>query len=337
MKNIIMKVYKNRFIHGIVGTFITLGVMTKKIWMHKKGRIGLILLISISLIAIFAPIIAPYDPYDVLQRGERGVGPSLDHLLGTTSFGQDIFSMLIYGARVSMSIGIITAILISFTGAIIGIAAGYLGKLTDVVIMRIVDVMLVIPTLPIVIVLTNLFGKSYPMLILIFTLFGWAGLSRVVRSQVLTIKNTNYVKSTELFGASKWYVMIKHILPGVSNQLIMNTAMTAAGVMIAEAGLSFLGLGNTEFISWGKMLAEAQTSGAFLLGYWWWIIAPGIGIFLSVSAFMLIGYSLEEIFNPRMKSSTNQYRLFKTLNGKYIEDLFEQMELVDTVGGEFNE
>jgi ABC-type dipeptide/oligopeptide/nickel transport system permease subunit len=337
MKNILIKVYKIKLIHGIIGIFITLGIMTKKVWMHRKGRIGLILLVSISLIAIFAPIIAPYDPYDVLQRGERGVGPSLDHLLGTTSFGQDIFSMLIYGARVSMSIGIITAILISFTGAIIGIAAGYLGKLTDVVIMRIVDVMLVIPTLPIVIVLTNLFGKSYPMLILIFTLFGWAGLSRVVRSQVLTIKNTNYVKSTELFGASKWYVMIKHILPGVSNQLIMNTAMTAAGVMIAEAGLSFLGLGNTEFISWGKMLAEAQTSGAFLLGYWWWIIAPGIGIFLSVSAFMLIGYSLEEIFNPRMKSSTNQYRLFKTLNGKYIEDLFEQMELVDAVGGELNE
>ena len=337
MKNILIKVYKIKLIHGIIGIFITLGIMTKKVWMHRKGRIGLILLVSISLIAIFAPIIAPYDPYDVLQRGERGVGPSLDHLLGTTSFGQDIFSMLIYGARVSMSIGIITAILISFTGAIIGIAAGYLGKLTDVIIMRIVDVMLVIPTLPIVIVLTNLFGKSYPMLILIFTLFGWAGLSRVVRSQVLTIKNTNYVKSTELFGASKWYVMIKHILPGVSNQLIMNTAMTAAGVMIAEAGLSFLGLGNTEFISWGKMLAEAQTSGAFLLGYWWWIIAPGIGIFLSVSAFMLIGYSLEEIFNPRMKSSTNQYRLFKTLNGKYIEDLFEQMELVDAVGGELNE
>ncbi len=175
------------------------------------------------------------------------------------------------------------------------------------------------------------------MLILIFTIFGWAGLSRVVRSQVLTIKNTNYVKSTELFGASKWYVMIKHILPGVSNQLIMNTAMTAAGVMIAEAGLSFLGLGNTEFISWGKMLAEAQSNGAFLLGYWWWIIAPGIGIFLSVSAFMLIGYSLEEIFNPRMSSSNSQYRIFKTLSGTYIKELFEQMESVDAVGGEINE
>jgi ABC-type dipeptide/oligopeptide/nickel transport system permease subunit len=337
MKDIIMKVYKNRFVRGFIGIFITLGIMTKKIWMHKKGRIGLILLVFVSLIAIFAPIIAPYDPYDVLQRGERGVAPSFEHLLGTTSFGQDIFSMLIYGARVSMSIGIITATLISFTGAIIGIAAGYLGKLTDVVIMRIVDVMLVIPTLPIVIVLTNLFGKSYPMLILIFTIFGWAGLSRVVRSQVLTIKNTNYVKSTELFGASKWYVMIKHILPGVSNQLIMNTAMTAAGVMIAEAGLSFLGLGNTEFISWGKMLAEAQSNGAFLLGYWWWIIAPGIGIFLSVSAFMLIGYSLEEIFNPRMSSSNSQYRIFKTLSGTYIKELFEQMESVDAVGGEVNE
>ncbi len=333
--------YKNNIIFAIakslLNTLITLGQMIIKIWNHKKGRIGLILVVMISLIAIFAPFLAPYDPYDVLQRGARGVGPSTEYFLGTTSYGQDIFSMLIYGARVSMSICIITAILISFTGAIIGIAAGYLGKLPDAIIMRVVDVMLVIPTLPITIVLTNLFGKSYAMLIFIFTLFGWAGLSRVVRSQVLTIKNTNYVKSAELFGGGKWYVMTKHILPGVSNQLIMNTAMTAAGVMIAEAGLSFLGLGNTEFISWGKMLAEAQSSGAFLLGYWWWIIAPGIGIFASVSAFMLIGFSLEEIFNPRMKSSNSQYKVLKTLSGTYIKELFEQMEAADNVGGIENE
>ena len=336
MKEIIKTLKKNVIMKIIINTITGLAEMVK-IWNHKKGRVGLILLVIISLAAIFAPQLAPYDPYDVLQRGERGVGPSLDHLLGTTSYGQDIFSMLIYGARVSITIGIITSILISFTGALIGIAAGYLGKLTDVVIMRIVDVMLVIPTLPITIVLTNLFGKSYPTLILIFTLFGWAGLSRVVRSQVLTIKNTNYVKSAELFGSSKWYVMTKHILPGVSNQLIMNTAMTAAGVMIAEAGLSFLGLGNTEFISWGKMLAEAQSNGAFLLGYWWWIIAPGIGIFLSVSAFMLIGFSIEEIFNPRMKSSNSQYKIFKTLSGNYIKEIFERMDAVDNLGGATNE
>ncbi len=326
-----------KILNPIINFLQTIGGIIKKTWNHKKGRIGLILVVLLALTAIFAPLIAPYDPYDVLQRGERGVGPSLDHLLGTTSFGQDIFSMLVYGARVSMTIGIITAILISFTGAIIGIAAGYLGKLPDAVIMRIVDVMLVIPTLPITIVLTNLFGKSYPMLIFIFTLFGWAGLSRVVRSQVLTIKNTNYVKSAELFGGSKWYIMTKHILPGVSNQLIMNTAMTAAGVMIAEAGLSFLGLGNTEFISWGKMLADAQSSGAFILGYWWWILAPALGIFLSVSSYMLIGFSLEEIFNPRMSSNSSQFKVLKTLSGKYIQELFDEMETIDNQGGEHND
>ena len=325
----------------IIGTIIKilLGIWSyiKKIWAHPKGRIGLILVTIISIFAIFAPIIAPYDPYDVMQRGAKGVGPSWDHLLGTTSYGEDIFSMLVYGAKVSMSVGIITASLISMIGAFMGIAAGYLGKLTDTIIMRIVDVLLVIPGLPILIVLTSLFGTGYPMIIFILAMLGWSGLSRVVRSQVLTIKNTNYVKSAELFGASKWYVMRRHILPGVSNQLIMNTAMMAAGVMVAEAGLSFLGLGNTEFISWGKMLAEAQASGALTLGYWWWIIAPGIGIFLSVSAFMLIGLSLEEIFNPRMKAGNRQYRILRSLKGDYIRELFDSMEELDRVEGELNE
>lgn len=326
MKNIAIRLLKSVGI-GLKRVFQPIANFIGKLWRHPKGRIGLIIVGILMLTAILAPIIAPYDPYDVTERAQKGLSPSWEHLLGTTiTTGQDIFSMLIYGTRVSLIVGLVTGVSIAFLGAIMGIIAGYVGGLADTLIMRVVDIMLVIPTLPLTIVLTNLFGKSYFMIIFIFVLFGWTGLARVIRSLVLVLKNANYVKAAELAGASRWHIMIKHILPGVSHLLIMNTALTCAGVMIAEAGLSFLGLGDPTAISWGKMLAEAQSGGALLFGHWWWIIAPGIGIFLSVFSFMRIGLVMEEILNPRMKQSSNIYKLFKTLNNEYLEEVFDSMD-----------
>ena len=303
------------------------GSLLRSIWRHPKGRVGLILALILALTAIFAPLLAPYNPYDVTQRAEKGLAPSLSHPLGTTiTTGQDVFSMLIYGTRVSLLVGLISGVCIAFLGALMGLLAGYVGGAADMIIMRVVDIMLVIPTLPLTIVLTNLFGKSYGMIIFVFTIFGWTGLARVIRSQVLVLKNSNYVKAAELCGAGKWYIMFRHILPGVSHLLIMSTCLTSAGIMVAEAGLSFLGLGDPTAISWGKMLAEAQSGGALLFGHWWWILAPGIGIFLSVFSFMRIGLALEEIFNPRMKQSASLVKLFKAMNNTYIQDVFAQMD-----------
>ncbi len=311
----------------IVLFFTGIGKFIAKIWKHPKGRVGLVLVGLLFVLAIFAPIIAPYDPYDVTQRAAKGLSPSWDHLLGTTiTTGQDIFSMLIYGTRVSLLVGLITGIAIAFLGAILGIIAGYVGGVADNLIMRVVDVMLVIPTLPLTIVITNLFGKSYLIIVLIFVVFGWTGLARIIRSLVLVLKNSNYVKASELAGGSRWHIMTKHILPGVSHLLIMNTALTCAGIMVAEAGLSFLGLGDPTAISWGKMLADAQSGGALLFGHWWWIIAPGIGIFIAVFSFMRIGLVMEEILNPRMKASSGIYKLFKTLNNTYIQEVFANMD-----------
>jgi ABC-type dipeptide/oligopeptide/nickel transport system permease subunit len=311
----------------IIAIFKGVGRFIAKLWRHPKGRIGLIIVTILIVSALFAPLIAPFDPYDVTQRAQKGLSPSWNHLLGTTiTTGQDIFSMLIYGTRVSLAVGLITGITLAFLGAIMGIIAGYVGGIPDTLIMRTVDVMLVIPTLPLTIVLTNLFGKSYLMIIFIFVLFGWTGMARVIRSLVLVLKNANYVKAAELAGASRWHIMIKHILPGVSHLIIMNTALTCAGIMVAEAGLSFLGLGDPTAISWGKMLAEAQSGGALLFGHWWWIIAPGIGIFLSVFSFMRIGLVMEEVLNPRMKQSSNIYKIFKNLNNQYLDEVFAGMD-----------
>ena len=155
MKKFASKLKKNFFVSLLV-----------KLWKHPKGRLGLIIVAILALCAIFAPVIAPYDPYDVTERAAKGLSPSLQHPLGTTiTTGQDIFSMLIYGTRVSLAVGVITGLCIAFLGALMGILAGYVGGIVDTVIMRLVDVMLVIPTLPLTIVLTNLFGKSYFMII----------------------------------------------------------------------------------------------------------------------------------------------------------------------------
>ena len=321
MKKFASKLKKNFFINLLI-----------KLWQHPKGRLGLIIVALLAICAIFAPLIAPYDPYDVTERAAKGLSPSLEHPLGTTiSTGQDIFSMLIYGTRVSLAVGVVTGLCIAFLGALMGIIAGYVGGFMDTLIMRLVDVMLVIPTLPLTIVLTNIFGKSYFMIIFIFTIFGWQGLARVIRSQVLVLKNSNYIKAAELAGAGKWRIMTKHILPGVTHLLIMSTAMTSAGIMVAEAGLSFLGLGDPTAISWGKMLAEVQSGGALLFGHWWWIAAPGIGIFLAIFSFMRIGMALEEIFNPRMKQSGAAHKLFKSLNGTYIQSVFDSMNETEQV------
>ena len=305
----------------------TLAGFIKGIWSDRQGRLGLIIVALLALIAVFAPLIAPYDPYDVTQRADKGLSPSLSHLLGTSlTTGQDIFSMLIYGTRVSLAVGVITGIAIALLGSVLGICAGYIGGLCDMLLMRIVDVMIVIPTLPLTILITNVFGKSYVVIVTVFVLFGWSGLARTVRSQVLKLKSCDYVKAAELSGASKSYIMFRHILPAVSNLVVMSTALTCAGVMIAEAGLSFLGLGNPTAVSWGKMLADAQSGGSMLFGQWWTIIAPGIGIFISVFAFMRIGLAMETMLNPAMKGRSGAGRLMRILRRGKLDEVLAEME-----------
>ena len=306
---------------------LSIAKLISRIWANPQGRVGLVIVLFLCFVAVFAPLLAPYDPYDVTMRDDKGLAPSFEHLLGTSiTTGQDVLSMLIYGTRVSMSIGIITGLSIAFIGSIIGVIAGYAGTVADMIIMRIVDVMLIIPTLPLTIMITNIFGKSYVVIVWVFVLFGWSGLARMVRSLVLQIKNADYVKAAELSGAKKSYIMFRHILPGVSHLIVMSTALTCAGIMIAEAGLSFLGLGNPTAISWGKMLSDAQSGGSILFEQWWTIIAPGIGIFLAVFSFMRVGLALEGILNPKMRKVGSAKKLWKHMNGRYLEEVFDSMD-----------
>ena len=275
-----------------VGKFL-LAVVKK-----PKGRRGVILVGIVVLAAIFAPYLTPYelDDYNIANGLAK---PSLEHLLGTDKNGIDILTQLLYGARISLIIGVTTGLCVTLLGATLGVVSAYFGKVSAAVILNIINVLLVIPTTPLMMIMSNL-SSSYIMMIAIFTLVGWCGTARMVRAQVLSITNMNYIRAAELAGGSKTYIMFKHILPSVAHLLIMNCALSCAGFMIAEAGLSFIGLGDPSVMSWGKILVAAEAS-AFTSGLWAWVIAPGVAIFITVFGFMQIGYALEEILNPKMK------------------------------------
>ena len=269
-----------------------------KILAHPKGRLGLVLVGIVVLCAIFAPYLTPYelDAYDIANGLTK---PSLSHPLGTDKNGIDILTQLLYGARISLIIGVTTGLCVTLLGATLGIVSAYFGKVSAAVILNTINVLLVVPTTPLMMILSNL-SSSYLMMIAVFTLFGWCGTARMVRAQVLSVMNMNYIRAAELAGGSRTYIMFRHIMPSVSHLLIMNCALSCAGFMIAEAGLSFIGLGDPSVMSWGKILVAAQES-AFTSGLWAWVIAPGVAIFITVFGFMQIGGALEEILNPKMK------------------------------------
>jgi peptide/nickel transport system permease protein len=293
-----------------------------KLWRHKKGRVGLIMVAVLILIAVLAPVLTGYDPYGYDVPNQL-LKPSSLHWLGTDKNGADILTQLVYGTRISLIIGLVTGVSVTLLGAVLGIIAGYFGKVASGIILNVINVLMVIPTLPLMLVL-NKVSSSYVMMIFIFVAFGWTGSARVVRAQTLSVIGRNYVKQAELSGAGKFYIMRKHILPAVSHLLIMNCALSCAGFMIAEAGLSFIGIGDPNTVSWGKILVAAEGS-AFTSGLWAWILAPGAAIFFAVTGFMQIGYAVEDIFNPKMSRINRADKFFKKTDGADALKAFAEM------------
>lgn len=237
--------------------------------------------------------------------------------MGTDAQGKDILSKLIYGSRVSLIVGLTTGICVTLLGALLGIVAGYFGGWVDTLIMRICDILFVVPGLPLMILLANYIGTRFYMIIVIFTMLGWAGVARMIRSQVLSLKSRDFVAASRSVGAKPGHIMREHILISVSPLLIVNGVLSAAGVMVAEAGLSFLGFGDPTAVSWGKMLYEAQSGHALLFGAWWWVIPPGLAIFITVFGFMMFGYALEEVLNPHIPKQSAYSKLRREM-AKYV-------------------
>jgi len=253
----------------------------------------------IVLMAILAPYIAPYDPYDYV--GDPYEPPSSEHWLGTDDMGHDLLSQIIYGAQISLLVGVLSALGCVIIGTIIGVISGFLGGWIDEILMRLTDIVLVIPYLVFIILLVSYLGPSIWNIVISISILGWPSIARMVRSYVLSLRENLYIEAARAIGCGNMHIMIKYIIPGLVPLIVPIFVLTIIDGILTEAGLSFLGLGDPNKISWGIILYYAQVRGAFVKGLWWWVLPPGLLITLTGLGFLLLGSSLEEYFNPRFK------------------------------------
>lgn len=255
--------------------------------------IGSSVLAVLLLLALFPDVFTPYDSTErvaaPLQR------PSSEHLLGTNDVGQDLFSELIAGTRASLFIGLIVSSMTVFFGTWVGMLSGFLGGWIDSLLMRLTDLILVLPFLPLVILLSVYLGPSQRNVILVLSIFFWAIPARLIRSRVLVIHSESYVEAARAMGANPFQIILSHCWPGVKPLALTQLVLVASASILAESSLSFLGLGDPSGKSWGTMLYFARASGAFLGDGWkWWVVPAGLMISLTVLSLALIGYSLEQ-------------------------------------------
>ncbi len=270
----------------------------------KVGMIGMILFSFFLIIALAAPYIAPFDPVEMqfneLGKLERLTPPNSTYLFGTTSMGRDIFSQVVMGSRVAILVGVISAVCVVFIGTNIGLIAGYYGGKVDNAIMRIVDIIYGIPFLPFALILVAVMGPGIINIIIAIVLITWRNTARIIRSQVLSIKQRMFVEAARISGASNFRIMYKYIAPNVMPLSLVYVALSMGYGIMTEASLSFLGYGDPTLPSWGKILFECYSSQAMFIA-WWWMIPPGLAILLLVLSGFLVGRSYEEIANPRLK------------------------------------
>jgi len=268
----------------------------------KMGMIGAAILLFFFLMAVFGPILYPFDPQVFGGGADIMNPPSPRHWLGTDDMGRDVLGNLISGSRVSLMVGILATLISMILGTVLGILAGFFDKtIGGTFIMRFTDFFLVIPWLPLMLVLAAILGTSIWNIILVIGLTGWAGTTRVVRAQTLSIRERPYIERAIAIGSSNRHIMLKHILPNVFPLIFANTILVSAVAILSETTLSFLGLGDPTRPSWGMMLHYAFSSGAASIGAYWYFIPPGLAVVLVVLAFTFLGYAFDEILNPKLK------------------------------------
>jgi len=311
----------------------SLGASWREYRRNALGITGLVILIAAVGIAICAPLIAPREQtsevYAAKNEQPIAVGPgsycpgggfatdpvtgerapiaacSPDqeqfYLLGTDGAGRSVLALMVWGARISLTVGLVATFMTMIIGAGIGIIGGYFGGRLDLVLARLTDWFLVIPWIALAIVLASILGQGLGNIILVIAVTSWPVTARLVRAQTLTVSTRPYVERSRALGASDWHIITRRVLPNIFPVIFANTILTVALAILAESLLSFLGLGDPFSVSWGTTLEEAQSYGATTGGQWWWIMPPGIAITLVVLAFTMCGYAVEEITNPRLR------------------------------------
>ncbi len=266
---------------------------------HKLALIGAIAAVLLSLMAVFASVIAPFS-FDRINLDARWVAPGFPHAFGTDELGRDVLTRIMYAGRISLTVGYVTAISIAVVGSLVGAVAGFYGRIIDSVLMRTVDMLHSIPTLPLYLILAALIpGGGVARIVLIFTVFGWTTVARLVRGQILSLRGQDFVEAARAMGASETRVILRHLLPNALAPVIVAATLTVGGAILAESGLSYLGLGiQPPTPSWGNMLQRAQE---YLWNASWLAIFPGIFIFITVLSFNFLGDGLRDALDPRLK------------------------------------
>lgn len=270
----------------------------------KFALAGFIIYAFFILMAITAPLIAPYDPYEIIrENGEVAFNqpPSKDHLLGTTNMARDLFSQLIYGAKPALVVGFSAAFFVVIVGTLIGLIAGYYKGRIGEILMRITDIAFGIPFTPFIIVLVFFLGPSLWNIVMALAFLLWRDTARVIRSQVLTVRERSFVEAARVSGATDFRIMFVHIMPNILPLSFLYGSLAMGWAILTEAAISFLGFGDPESMSWGFMLNDAYVSQALSRGAAYWYIPPGICIMLMVMATFFIGRGSEEILHPKLK------------------------------------
>jgi len=272
-------------------------------WADPIGRAGFALLGFTFLVAILGPVVFPFDPTEVGTSAASILqAPTAQHWLGTDELGRDVFRETIAGSQVSLLVGLLATAISMIVGTMAGLGAGYSRGLVGAVLVRITDFFLVLPTLPLIIVLAAIAGQSLGIIIVVIGLTSWASTARIVRSQILSLRERVFIERVRALGATDLRIAVVHILPNVLPLVFANTVLVIAGSILAEATLAFLGLGDPVHVSWGTMLHFAFEVGAAGRGAWWYLLPPGIGIVVVVLGFTLVGYTLDRILNPRLRN-----------------------------------
>ena len=273
-------------------------------WRSKMAVAGLVIIVAYIVVALAAPYVVPYEPNERIYA-EDGTWadlqpPSVSNPLGTTKAAHDVFSQLLLGARIAMFVGLLGAFMVAAIGTTVGMIAGYYGGWVDEVIMRFVDVLYGLPFIPFVIVLVTVLGASVWNIILGIAMLYWLSTARVIRSEVLTLRERPYVEAAKAAGASNARIMAVHILPNVVPISALYAAIAVGYSIVAQASIAFLGFGDPSVPSWGVMLQRAFVTQAFGTA-WWWVIPPGLSITLVVTGAYLIGRGYEEVINPQLR------------------------------------